>query len=148
MDIFTSSIHPHFFRSISRKSSASFFPILIFFLFVGIFGYRFFFNTWGIVSCLLSISMAIWGMILFLKLKRLKKHPHKICLLKTKWEVTLFKKKKMTLLPINITSIEYVQKKNVYGINLQTETQIVFLPFFSRSTYARMHDIMHANQTN
>ena len=148
MDIFTSSIHPHFFRRTYRKSSASAFPILIFLLFVGIFGTPLFFSIWGLISFVTSMGIATRGILLFLKLKRLKNYPHKIRLMKTIWECSFFMKKTMTLFPSEIVSIDYVQKKNMYGINLQTKTQTVFLPFFSRSSYARMHDIMHTNQTN
>lgn len=148
MDIFYSSIHPHFLRRIYRRSSFSAFPILIFFLFVGIFGTPFFFSPWGLFFCTTSMATLLWGLIIFFKLKRLKKHPHTLHILPDKWRFSTFKKKKIVVFPSELVSIDYVQKKNVYGVSLKTNKQTVFLPFFSRLSYARMHDIMHTNKPN
>lgn len=147
MNVIYSSIHPNFKRKVLLRGCLSAFPGFIFLFFFGVYGTPLFLETWGILIFAIGIGSVAWGLIPYRKLSRLETHPHRIAVEKDNWQITTGKKT-YTFEQKDIESIQYIHEKNRYGIEITIQGKKEFFSFFSRSAYARLHDIMHVDETD
>ncbi len=147
MCVIYSAIHPNFKRKVLRRAALCAFPGFTFLFLLGVYGTPLFLETWGLLVFGIGIGAVAWGLIPYQRLKRLETSPHTITITEENWIITRVDNEQNV--PANsIKGVRYIASKKVYGIELTLQDRELFLPFFSRSAYARLHDIMHTDEPN
>ena len=147
MKVIYSSIRPELKRRLLFRGCAWAFPGFILLFFCGIYGSPAFLETWGLLIFVLGIGAVAWGFIPYRRVCRLETKPHRLVIENNSWTISLTKQH-FLLDPAKIQSIQYLEQKNRYGIEILLNEKRLFFPFFSRSAYASLHDIMHSDESD
>ena len=76
-----------------------------------------FLKSWGLVIFLVCMALITWGLWPYSHLKRLENHPYRIIIDEEK--LRFIKGKEAISIPLdNISQIKYVEKKEIYGIEI------------------------------
>ncbi len=119
----------------------------VFILFVfGVWAPLAFLSIWGLPIFSLGIFLIGWGLIPYKKFIRLETHPHKI-FLEDKQLIFVSNKGGEWIIPYSeIRKITYFESKTKYGLRLETKESRVVFPYFLGDS--RLHEVVHANQSN
>ncbi|NGX51619.1 MAG: hypothetical protein K1060chlam2_01492 [Chlamydiae bacterium] len=135
-----SLIRPEVKGRLFRRALLTASPGISLLLCMGIFAPIELVDRWGIAVFAVGIFLIGWGMIPYRRVSRLELKPHRIEFSETEIAGIALKE---------IESLTYVEGKRYYGIRLIMKNgKRLNFPYFSKSAYASLHDVMHPNESD